>query len=110
MSAMQRNSEAGEARSERFSRAERVIQIGFWANAVLMVMKLTAGYFGDSEAVFADGVESACDFVALLSTLIALRIGRKPFDDKHPYGHGRAESISAIVVSLVIFLTGTGIL
>jgi cation diffusion facilitator family transporter len=73
-------------------------------------MKLSAGHFGNSEAVFADGVESACDFVAIVSTLIALSIGRKPYDEKHPYGHGKAESISAILVSLVIFTTGGGIL
>ena len=97
-------------REERFSRADRVIQVGFWINAILMVMKLTAGHVGRSEAVFADGVESACDFVALLSTMIALKIGRKPFDAAHPYGHGRAENLSAIVVSLVIFATGAGIL
>lgn len=97
-------------RSERFGRADRIIAIGFWANAFLMVMKLLAGYFGGSEAVFADGMESACDFIALLSTMIALKIGRKPFDEKHPYGHGRAESLSAIVVALVIFGTGGWIL
>ncbi len=97
-------------RHERFSLAERAIQIGFWVNAGLMVMKLSAGYFGRSEAVFADGMESAADFIAILSTLIALRIGRKPFDEKHPYGHGKAESISAIIVALVIFATGGWIL
>lgn len=97
-------------RSERFGRADRIIAIGFWANAFLMVMKLLAGYFGGSEAVFADGMESACDFIALLSTMIALKIGRKPFDEKHPYGHGRAESLSAIIVALVIFGTGGWIL
>jgi len=97
-------------RNERFGQADRIIAIGFWVNAFLMVMKLAAGYFGGSEAVFADGVESACDFIAILSTIIALKIGRKPFDDRHPYGHGKAESISAIVVSLVIFTTGAGIL
>lgn len=97
-------------REDRFSRAERVIKTGFWLNALLMVVKLLAGYFGRSEAVFADGLESACDFVALLSTILALRIGRKPFDAKHPYGHGKAESISAILVSLVIFGTGAMIL
>jgi cation diffusion facilitator family transporter len=75
-----------------------------------MTMKLLAGHFGKSEAVFADGMESAADFVAILSTMIALRIGRKPFDETHPYGHGRAESISAIIVSLVIFATGAWIL
>ncbi|GAM08048.1 putative transporter YdfM [Geobacter sp. OR-1] len=97
-------------RDERFARADRVIKVGFWINAFLMVMKLLAGHFGNSEAVFADGVESGCDFIAILSTIIALKIGRKPFDDKHPYGHGKAESISAVLVALVIFATGGGIL
>ncbi|NVN98684.1 MAG: cation transporter [Geobacteraceae bacterium] len=97
-------------RNERFGRADRIISIGFWVNAFLMVMKLLAGYFGSSEAVFADGMESACDFIAILTTMIALKIGRKPFDATHPYGHGRAESLSAIMVSLIIFGTGGWIL
>jgi len=97
-------------RSERFNRADRVIKVGFWFNAILMVLKLLAGYFGKSEAVFADGVESGCDFIAILSTLVALHVGRKPFDENHPYGHGKAESLSAILVSLLILATGGGIL
>jgi cation diffusion facilitator family transporter len=97
-------------RAERFSRADRIIKIGFWINAFLMIMKLLAGYFGNSEAVFADGMESACDFIAILSTMIALHIGRKPYDERHPYGHGRAENLSAVLVSLVIFGTGCWIL
>ncbi|MEN6623331.1 MAG: cation diffusion facilitator family transporter [Smithella sp.] len=90
--------------------ADRIITIGFWINAVLMVMKLLAGYFGDSEAVFADGIESACDFVAIVATLIALKMGRKCVDADHPYGHGKAECISAIFVSLIILTAGGGIL
>jgi len=97
-------------RDERFGMADRIISIGFWVNAVLMSMKLLAGHFGNSEAVFADGMESACDFVAIISTMIALKIGRKPLDETHPFGHGKAESISAILVSLVIFIAGGGIL
>ncbi len=97
-------------RETRFADAEKVIRIGFWFNAVLMIMKLACGHFGDSEAVFADGVESACDFIAIASILIALRIGKRPLDGTHPYGHGKAESIAAIVVSFVIILTGAGIL
>ena len=92
-------------RYERFGMDDRVIAIGFWINAVLMVMKLLAGHFGHSEAVFADGMESAADFVAILASIIALKIGRKPFDHDHPYGHGKAESIAAILVSLIIFAT-----
>ena len=97
-------------RSERFGNAGRVIKMGFWVNAVLMIMKLLAGYFGRSEAVFADGMESVADFIALGSSMIALRIGSRPFDESHPYGHGKAESISAIIVSLIIFSTGGWIL
>jgi cation diffusion facilitator family transporter len=96
-------------RSVRFEIADQAIAIGFWINAGLMVMKLLAGYFGHSEAVFADGLESGCDFAAMLSAMIALKIGRKPFDQEHPYGHGKAESIAAILVSLVILATGVGI-
>jgi cation diffusion facilitator family transporter len=97
-------------RNERFDRADRIIKIGFWINAVLMVFKLAAGYWGHSDAVFADGIESACDFVAIFSTMVALKLGRKPFDGAHPYGHGRAESLSALLVSLVILSTGAWIL
>ncbi len=97
-------------RNERFDSADRIIKIGFWVNAVLMVFKMAAGYWGHSEAVFADGIESACDFVAIFTTMVALKLGRKPFDEKHPYGHGRAESLSALLVSLVIIATGGWIL
>ncbi|NMC72979.1 MAG: cation transporter [Geobacteraceae bacterium] len=93
-------------RADRFAGAEKVIRIGFWLNTLLMAMKLICGHVGGSEAVFADGVESACDFMALLFTMIALRIGRQPLDGTHPYGHGRAESIAAVVVALIIFGTG----
>ena len=97
-------------RDERFNRADRIIWIGFWVNALLMVFKLAAGHWGRSDAVFADGIESACDFVAIFSTMVALKLGRKPFDEKHPYGHGRAESLAAILISLVIVATGVWIM
>ncbi len=97
-------------RVERFSSAERVIKVGLLVNALLMIVKLTVGYVAHSEAVFADGVESAADLIAISMTLIAVRIGRKPYDGRHPYGHGRAESIVAVFVALVIVLCGMAIL
>jgi len=96
-------------RNERFDSADRIIQVGFWVNALLMVFKLAAGYWGRSDAVFADGIESACDFIAIFATMMALKLGRQPFDANHPYGHGRAESLAALLVSLVIFATGVWI-
>jgi cation diffusion facilitator family transporter len=97
-------------RDQRFDSADRIIKVGFWVNALLMVFKLSAGHWGRSDAVFADGIESACDFVAIFSTMVALKLGRQPFDEKHPYGHGRAESLSALMISLVILATGGWIL
>jgi len=97
-------------RTERFDSADRIITIGFWINAVLMVLKMSAGYWGHSEAVFADGIESGCDFIAIFSTMVALKLGRQPFDEQHPYGHGRAENLSALLVSLIILATGAWIL
>jgi cation diffusion facilitator family transporter len=97
-------------RDERFNKADQIIKVGFWVNAVLMVMKLAAGYWGRSDAVFADGIESACDFIAIGSTMVALRLGRQPYDQKHPYGHGRAESLAALLIGLVIGVTGVWIL
>lgn len=97
-------------RSERFDSADRIIRVGLWANAVLMVFKLAAGYWGRSDAVFADGIESACDLVAILSTMVALKLGRQPCDAGHPYGHGRAENLAALLVALLIVATGGWIL
>lgn len=97
-------------RQERFDRAEHVIWLGFWLNAFLMLMKLGAGWYGKSEAVFADGLESLCDLVAISSAMIALRIGRRRFDQNHPYGHGKAESFAAILVAGFILMTGVGII
>nr|WP_284694569.1 cation diffusion facilitator family transporter [Geomonas sp. Red32] len=86
------------------------MRVGFWINFLLMGMKLAAGHYGRSEAVFADGIESACDFVAIAMTFFALKVGRKPYDADHPYGHGKVESLSAIMISLVIGGTGAWIL
>lgn len=97
-------------REERFDQAERIITVGFWINACLMVIKLAAGYWGRSDAVFADGIESACDFVSIGGTMLALKFGRQPFDQRHPYGHGRAESLAALLIGMVILLTGAWIL
>lgn len=97
-------------REERFDSAERIITIGFWINALLMILKLSAGYWGHSDAVFADGIESACDFIAIFATMMALKLGRQPFDAEHPYGHGRAENLAALLISFVIIATGVWIL
>lgn len=97
-------------REARFHLAERIINLSFWANALLMAVKFLAGYLGNSSAVLADGMESAADFIVILSTGLAIRIGKQPSDGTHPYGHGKAEGIAALFASLIITLSGIGLL
>lgn len=92
-------------RQARFATAERLVRIGLGVNLLLMIVKLAAGRLGRSEAVFADGVESACDLAVSIASLATLRFSRQPLDRRHPYGHGRAESIAALVMGCAIIAT-----
>jgi cation diffusion facilitator family transporter len=102
--------EESNSRKRIFSIAGRAITVSLWATMILMIVKLLAGHFGHSDAVFADGLESATDLLATAAGMAALKIGSKPLDSDHPYGHGKAESIAAFFVALVILATGGGIL
>jgi cation diffusion facilitator family transporter len=97
-------------RRDRFDVADRAIYVGIAANVLFVSAKLSAGHFGRSEAVFADGVESACDLVVAVGTLLAMRISRAPSDLRHPYGHGRVENIAALMIGATIIATGLWIL
>lgn len=81
---------------------ERITWIGIAAEVFLIAMKLTAGGIGRSQALIADGVHSASDLVTDFVTLVALRMGRQPGDQDHPYGHGKVEDLAAFVVGLVL--------
>src|ERR1035437_2614477 len=54
----------------------------------------------------ADGIESTTDIISSLVVWTGLKISTLPPDDDHPYGHGKAESISAMVVALALFAAG----
>ena len=64
---------------------------------------------GQSHVLIADGVESVTDVFGSLVVTGGLRIAAIPPDRNHPYGHGKAESLSALVVAVVLILTAVGI-
>jgi cation diffusion facilitator family transporter len=82
--------------------AGRAAALSFLANLVLMVLKITAGLISGSVAVLSDGLDSAQDCVAAGVVFASVRYGARPPDLRHPYGHGRAETIAAILQSLLI--------
>jgi cation diffusion facilitator family transporter len=75
-------------------------------NLVLAVIKIIVGTIGNSRALVADAVHSASDVVGSIAVLVGLKAAKLPPDRDHPYGHGKAESIAAIVVAVILFLVG----
>lgn len=82
----------------------RVTIVGAAVNVVLVVVKLIAGVLSGSQAIIADALHSASDLFTDLTTFLGLKMGRKAADSRHPYGHGRMETISAMVVGLVLVI------
>lgn len=77
-------------------------------NLLLAVVKIATGIVGHSSALVADGIESTTDIFSSVIVWSGLRVSVRPPDHTHPYGHGKAESVAAIVVSL--FLLGAALL
>ena len=71
-------------------------------SVVLAVVKLVAGVIGHSFALIADGVESTLDIVSASVVWGGLRIAATPPDEDHPYGHGKAESMAALMVAVIL--------
>jgi cation diffusion facilitator family transporter len=80
-------------------KARRWALIGAGVNVALSVVKIAAGIIGHSYALVADGIESALDVAGSLVIWGALKYAARSPDADHPYGHGKAEPISALVVS-----------
>jgi cation diffusion facilitator family transporter len=90
-------------------RSIRWAQAGLLTNAVLVIVKLVAGIVGTSTALIADAVESSADIFSSLIVWTGLSVAARPADENHPYGHGKAESIAAAVVSLMLLGAAVGI-
>src|SRR5262245_544817 len=93
----------------RLQRGLRATFIGLTVNALLAVIKLTAGLLGHSYALVADAVESLADIFSSIVVWRGLVIAAAPADQEHPYGHGKAEPIAAAVVSTLLLLAACGI-
>lgn len=95
--------------SARFKKAEFAAWIGIFGNILLALIKFIVGKFGNSRALIADAVHSFSDVVGSLAVLVGIRASKLPPDEEHPYGHGKAESIAAIIVAAILFIVGAQI-
>lgn len=87
----------------------RLAVVGLLVNVALAGVKLIAGLVGSSFALVADAVESLVDIAGSAVIWGGLRIGARPADEDHPYGHGRAEALAGLTVSVIVMLAGLGI-
>ena len=80
------------------------------ANSVLAAlgltgMKLAVGLLSGSLGILAEAAHSGLDLVAALVTLIAVSVSDRPADESHPYGHGKVENFSALIETILLFIT-----
>lgn len=87
----------------------RVTMVGFWINAILVLLKLIFGYWGHSDALVADGYHSLSDFVTDLLVIVFVGIAYKSADHDHPYGHGKYETAASVLIAFVLMLVAIGI-
>jgi cation diffusion facilitator family transporter len=76
--------------------------IGVVVNLLLAIVKGVAGFMGNSYALIADATESLADVFTSGVVVLGIRVSLKAPDDNHPYGHGKAEPLVSIVVSLTL--------
>ena len=89
--------------------ANRVSVVTMAGNLLLSVFKLLAGMFAHSGAMISDAVHSASDVFSTIVVIIGIRLASKDSDKDHPYGHERLECVAAIILAMVLFITGLGI-
>ncbi len=88
----------------------KVMSISMITNIFLSIIKIIAGILGGSSALIADGVHSFSDLSTDLVAVVGNYLSKKPADEKHPYGHGKIEYITSIIISLVILFLGLSII
>ncbi|MDR2686388.1 MAG: cation diffusion facilitator family transporter [Oscillospiraceae bacterium] len=91
----------GKARAVR-----RASVIALAGNCALAALKIGAGFLSKSGALLGDGVDSSMDVALCAMALVAVRAAASPADTKHPWGHGRAETVATAFLSFAMFFMG----
>lgn len=83
----------------------RAAMLSLLAALVLTCVKLAVGLYTNSLGILSEALHSGLDLLAAALTLAAVKISSKPADSRHPYGHGKAENLSALAQTLLLFGT-----
>lgn len=86
--------------------AYRVSFISILGNIILTTIKFISGLISHSQAMISDSVHSLSDVLSTLVVIIGIKISNKDADKSHPYGHERLECVAALILSIMLFITG----
>ena len=95
---------------DRFKAANRASILGIVGNIFLFIIKIVVGFISRSQAMIADAFNSASDILSSFMTYIGNRVASKDADEDHNLGHGKAEYIYSMLISIVMFILGGKIL
>lgn len=87
----------------------RVALFGMIVNLIFATAKILGGLLGNAYVLIADGIESALDIAGSLVIWGGLKFAARPPDETHPYGHGKAEPLAAVIVALGVLVAATGL-
>ena len=80
--------------------------VGIFCNVLLFIVKCAVGFFLNSISVMADAFNNLSDAGSSVVGLVGVKMASKPADEDHPFGHGRIEYISALVVAFLVLQVG----
>jgi ferrous-iron efflux pump FieF len=89
---------------------KKTAALGLAVNAALAAGKIVVGLASRSAAVLAEGLHSGMDVLSSGISLVGITVSRKPEDAGHPYGHHKAEVLAGLFITIILFLTGGGII
>ena len=87
----------------------RVALFGMIVNLIFAMAKILGGFFGHAYVLIADGIESALDVGGSFVIWGGLKVASRPPDATHPYGHGKAEPIAAVIVAIGVLAAAVGL-
>ena len=88
---------------------EKVALLSVLANFILAAGKIFVGVFSNSAAVLAEGLHSFMDIFASAVSYIGIRTSKRPSDEKHPYGYYKFEVLAGTIITIILLVTGGGI-
>ncbi len=89
---------------------EKIATISIFNNLFLAIGKILIGLWTKSVSIFAEGIHSSVDVLSSAISLIGIKIAKKPINKNHPYGYYKFEILSGLLITIILFLTGTKIL